>query len=547
MINRVQQYDVSARLALGQTSLGGTSENKKLGRVPLQTPSAGSGKLSLNLGKLQDNVNQFAESARAHLELTSKYKGSVARLEIAVPCDVDDADDAFLHSIHDAILMVQHNTVVYDQAPWIELIKFYVEGLISRVHCIQKAVTESSNNFDEDVKLRDDIMVIVTDIASCISSFYNGIGTLGTKQRPLTKSGYMNNRPVFCPMGEYTNKKRISLLSCEDLYSGKNVDVLENFFVHLFHDCKKFLPVPDQHLFMRKNPLYGFVGGRACPACFAVYNPTEPNFVEKYAGHACEAYFSTLGSLPREAPTPGSLIPLTHPSFLKNHEKKCRMLTPQQYELMSLMGLCESNSVRTDANIMVNGGAGTGKSFAIGVAVEKCYMISGMQSVLKLAPTNIAANNIDAVTIHSFFGMGANDIGKFRGQEESIIKKLKDGDKMKIERLKNQVKYIFVDEVGMIQAKALRVLDRLLRMVMDLDKTFGGYRIILVGDPLQVAPANLDGGEGYFFHSSSFMKANLSFYLYLRIHIVQLYWNLKYFNCMLALGSYTCVIRICHI
>lgn len=65
-------------------------------------------------------------------------------------------------------------------------------------------------------------------------------------------------------------------------------------------------------------------------------------------------------------------------------------------------------SVLAGKNIFLTGKAGTGKSFAIKEAIRRLK-----KQVLAVAPTGVAASNIDGVTIHSQFGLTPHGVLSF--------------------------------------------------------------------------------------------------------------------------------------
>jgi ATP-dependent exoDNAse (exonuclease V) alpha subunit len=129
-----------------------------------------------------------------------------------------------------------------------------------------------------------------------------------------------------------------------------------------------------------------------------------------------------------------------------------------------------------------------------------------------VAPTGIAAINCGGRTIHSFFG--------FRpGITESEIE-----DTFLTRRppkVVQKLKTLIIDEISMVRADLLDCVNLYLRYVKLKAKPFGGVRVIMVGDPLQLPPvvkedekealSNLYESE-YFYSSKVFneIKPNLT-------------------------------------
>ena len=129
-------------------------------------------------------------------------------------------------------------------------------------------------------------------------------------------------------------------------------------------------------------------------------------------------------------------------------------------------------------NVFISGEAGSGKSLLLTV-----FAACNDKKVLKVAPTGVAALNINGVTIHSAFGYGNllesthNDLIN-NGIVLSYAKK----------QLLKKVSTIVVDEASMLRSDVFEKMDLILRIVNKIDKPFGGKQIILIGDIFQLPP-----------------------------------------------------------
>ena len=124
--------------------------------------------------------------------------------------------------------------------------------------------------------------------------------------------------------------------------------------------------------------------------------------------------------------------------------------------------------------VYVDGSAGTGKSFLIREAVRR------LNRVHVVAPTGLASESISGYTIHNFFG---------------IREFYTDSCSSRCETLEN-AEYIIVDEISMVSAELLDLMDRIARRVRrrinsDLNELpFGGIKMIFIGDLYQLLPVN---------------------------------------------------------
>lgn len=127
----------------------------------------------------------------------------------------------------------------------------------------------------------------------------------------------------------------------------------------------------------------------------------------------------------------------------------------------------------TDVSFFLTGKAWTGKTTLI-----KHFIETTKKNVLVLAPTGIAALNVNGQTIHSTFKFWAKIT-------PSTVKDLY-GENLK---LIIEADTIIIDEVSMVRADLMDCIDMSLRRnTMYPNKRFGGKQIILVGDMYQLPP-----------------------------------------------------------
>ena len=141
----------------------------------------------------------------------------------------------------------------------------------------------------------------------------------------------------------------------------------------------------------------------------------------------------------------------------------------------------------------ISGYAGTGKSTLL-QAIRK------QPGCVVLAPTGIAALNIDGATIHSFFNFPAKILHRADTKPKThVLKKLK------------AVKSIVIDEVSMVRADVMDAIDISLRRSKNPEEPFGGTKIILIGDLHQLPPVVTRGEQNHFaneYDSPYFFSAN---------------------------------------
>ncbi|CAF3204855.1 unnamed protein product [Rotaria sp. Silwood2] len=126
------------------------------------------------------------------------------------------------------------------------------------------------------------------------------------------------------------------------------------------------------------------------------------------------------------------------------------------------------------------GCGGTGKSQLIRALTKYFLVTKRMQMMRKLAPTGIAAAEIDGMTIHSFLGEQRNS---------RKPRTIKPGDS-KLEKEWRPVEYLLIDEMSMVGLTLLAKLNRIISTAKHVDPQvpFGGVNVIFFGDYLQYRP-----------------------------------------------------------
>ncbi len=140
---------------------------------------------------------------------------------------------------------------------------------------------------------------------------------------------------------------------------------------------------------------------------------------------------------------------------------------------------------RTSGSVFLTGKAGTGKSTFL-----KYITRTTSKKFVVLAPTGIAAINVDGQTLHSFFRLPFKPLLP-DDPDFSTYKKLKKHLGLTPQRIKviKEIELIIIDEISMVRADIIDFIDRLLRYVTgDRRRPFGGKQMLLVGDLFQLEP-----------------------------------------------------------
>lgn len=134
--------------------------------------------------------------------------------------------------------------------------------------------------------------------------------------------------------------------------------------------------------------------------------------------------------------------------------------------------------VSSGRNVFLTGKAGTGKSFVLKEAMK--VLTEQNKKFVAIAPTGIAASNIEGQTIHSMFGLTPFGVWDFetcnflRGEKRKLLQ---------------AIQVIFVDEISMLRPDILDAMNW--TMIKNGCEPLTSKQIIFTGD-LKQLPAILD-------------------------------------------------------
>jgi ATP-dependent exoDNAse (exonuclease V) alpha subunit len=137
-------------------------------------------------------------------------------------------------------------------------------------------------------------------------------------------------------------------------------------------------------------------------------------------------------------------------------------------EYLKVKGLLEAGC----QTVFVSGKAGTGKSTLI-----RYLRHTYKDNIVVVAPTGVAALNVQGITINSFFQLPPRII------YSEDIKEVKD------RRLYTKLDLLIVDEISMVRADMIDAMDAFLKLNGRFPELpFGGTQIMFVGDLFQLPP-----------------------------------------------------------
>ncbi|KMO82802.1 AAA family ATPase [Mycolicibacterium chlorophenolicum] len=137
-------------------------------------------------------------------------------------------------------------------------------------------------------------------------------------------------------------------------------------------------------------------------------------------------------------------------------------------------------------HVFLTGKAGTGKSTLI-----RRFMADTDRSVVVVAPTGIAALNVDGYTVHRLFGFRAT----------TTLEDIRGGDYRpgRFTKTLASLQTLIIDEASMVRADVFDMVAAALARFGPAPGTpFGGVQIVLVGDLYQLPPVVSEHEAGFF-------------------------------------------------
>jgi hypothetical protein len=117
------------------------------------------------------------------------------------------------------------------------------------------------------------------------------------------------------------------------------------------------------------------------------------------------------------------------------------------------------------------------------------------------------AHGVYGVTINSFLGLHIQDISSILADKLAYIQKLQQSDPALLLQLQCQLTVLIIEEISQLHGSELDSLNKLLQFIRSNDEPFGGVRVMLVGDCLQVpSPAKNKPKETLFFFQAAVFK-----------------------------------------
>ena len=262
-------------------------------------------------------------------------------------------------------------------------------------------------------------------------------------------------------------------------------------------------------------------------------NSVSTSVVDAIACRYCKRITSKVIGI-SEAWTNHPCIPSNNVNAIQNCDLTSQFFRDHLFSLSKALSLSQMEALEAilgcNQNCFLTGVAGSGKSFLLKIIYPSLIVKYSYPTVCMTATTNIAASNVSGITLYAFLGLDLTEITNNmlaqHGYEmerhlyDHVTRLNKNRNKVGIIQRAQLCEILIIDEAGMCDERLFELLDMFLRVIKSCKQPFGGVRVILVGDVLQLPPIpNKDkkkdiNGVKFFFQSE--LLWNTFFIAYLR-------------------------------
>jgi len=156
--------------------------------------------------------------------------------------------------------------------------------------------------------------------------------------------------------------------------------------------------------------------------------------------------------------------------------------------------------LKSGRNVFLTGAAGAGKTHVLNQYIT--WLHRHRIPVGITASTGIAATHIGGQTIHSWSGIGIKEY-----LDDWSLDAL--GQKQKLSKRLEHTQVLIIDEVSMLGAHHLTMVDQVARALRRNPEPFGGMQIVLTGDFFQLPPVSRDNSVQFAYVAPSWNEADV--------------------------------------
>lgn len=162
------------------------------------------------------------------------------------------------------------------------------------------------------------------------------------------------------------------------------------------------------------------------------------------------------------------------------------------------------NILKTGANVFLTGSAGAGKTYTLNQYIH--YLKARKVPVAITASTGIAATHMNGMTIHTWAGIGIKD-----QLDSTDLARMFERKYLRTHLDKVQV--LIIDEISMLHAKQLELVNQVLQYFKGNQLPFGGIQVVVSGDFFQLPPVGKpdeSNRDKFAFMSKAWVEAKFS-------------------------------------
>lgn len=152
------------------------------------------------------------------------------------------------------------------------------------------------------------------------------------------------------------------------------------------------------------------------------------------------------------------------------------------------------NILKMGHNVYLTGAAGSGKTFLLNKYIR--FLRDRGVCAGITASTGIASTHMNGRTIHSWAGIGIKE--NLTSKDIGLLLK-----KSKFRKRFEKTKVLIIDEVSMLHAHQLDMVDKVCKCFKGNNLPFGGLQVVLCGDFFQLPPVARQGASANFVNKSN--------------------------------------------
>lgn len=426
---------------------------------------------SANVQKWSTLVSQNCKQLQAD--------GNVCRMEVAIPIkdfsSIENIENEIKDGIDKTWKYCRENVKVYCATDAAEIANFFAKALTFRVN-LAKLITQKNRS---DISPEDmAVFNVLSETNAYIKHFYSGRKSSGDFNISGKHLGKKHKRPILKPIssGLSDTLKKVGIEDLDVLWT----KFLATMGIALSDEFKCFQPSLTEY-----RPA-NITRKLICPHCMRIIDEDKAAVAHE---HPCKPDANGL-NIPGKGVT---LLEFTSPFIQSNiHERREKLSLAQKQVVNEVLKSRDGEDYQH--NVLITGVAGSGKSTTAGVLLlEILKRAKGMGVASVISPTKNAAGVLYGETVNKFFSFGVGE-GEDYCQNQNFMDAYLDKWKHELsknssfsDRIKN-LDVLFIDECSLLTALGLQNIDRMLQLIRDSLKPFGGVQIILIGDPLQLPP-----------------------------------------------------------